>query len=232
MTTSDQPLVPGGDVRPEPNPVSLYPLLTAPFDTVFRDTRGGAQFDYLTGEQIVSRLNRVLGFETWSFHVLERGVDAEADEVWVLGESRVVGFGDEPAVRQQFGSQKRRRARSTGALLEIGFDLKAATTDCLKKCATLIGVGLYLTRKEEPPAASDAASVNGQARPAGTSRLVCADGGADLKATRFKDGTTWTPATLAEYGRRKCGRVLCMHHYRRGLQQPTASMPADPNQPA
>ena len=51
-------------------------------------------------------------------------------------------------VRQQFGSQKIRRSRSSGAPLDLGFDLKGASTDALKKCASLLGVGLYLSRKE------------------------------------------------------------------------------------
>jgi single-strand DNA-binding protein len=57
------------------------------------------------GEQVISRLNRTLGFEGWSFRVLEHGIQAEADEVWVLGELRVLaGESQDPIVRQQFGS--------------------------------------------------------------------------------------------------------------------------------
>ena len=44
--------------------------------------------------------------------------------------------------------------------------------------------------------------------------LACVDCGAELKETRFRDGTVWLPAQLAGYGRRKYGRVLCMEHYR------------------
>jgi hypothetical protein len=49
--------------------------------------------------------------------------------------------------RQQFGSQKIKRSRSSGAPLDLGFDLKGAATDAMKKCASLLGVGLYLSRK-------------------------------------------------------------------------------------
>src|SRR5919198_520894 len=34
--------------------------------------------------------------------------------------------------------------RESGALVSLGDDLKAAGTDCLKKCATFLGVGLRL----------------------------------------------------------------------------------------
>ena len=103
--------------------------------------------EYLTGEQVISRLLAVLGTCGWSFRILQHDIHLEADEVWVLGELRLLLNADDPVVRQQFGSSKIKRARATGAPLDIGFDLKSAATDCLKKCATLVGVGLYLTHK-------------------------------------------------------------------------------------
>jgi hypothetical protein len=50
----------------------------------------------------------------------------------------------------KFVSQKIKRSRSTGAPLDLGFDLKGAATDAMKKCASLLGVGLYLSRKPPP----------------------------------------------------------------------------------
>jgi hypothetical protein len=222
------------DVAPRSDPRTLYPRLAAEFDSVSHDVRGGVQFDYITGEQVISRLNVLLGFGNWSFRVLEHGIDTEADEMWVLGELRVTGFAEEPVVRQQFGSQKRRRARSNGTPLDTGFDLKAAATDCLKKCATLIGIGLYLTRREEPAATGKAAtngrgtrSSNKPSQPASTGGLVRAECGVGLKETRFKDGSLWTPAMLADFGQSKSGRVLCLDHYRRALNTAPSSATPD-----
>lgn len=79
--------------------------------------------------------------------MVRHDVNSEADEAWALGEL-VVDIGERTVVRQQFGSQKIRRGRSTGVPLDLGFDLKGASTDALKKCASLLGVGLYLSRKE------------------------------------------------------------------------------------
>ena len=124
-------------------------MLAAPFETTHHDIRGGVPIEYLTGEQVISRLLAVLGSCGWSFRVLQHDIHLEAYEVWVLGELRLSLNADDPVVRQQFGSSKIKRARATGAPLDIGFDLKSAATDCLKKCATLVGVGLYLTHKEE-----------------------------------------------------------------------------------
>jgi len=129
---------------------ALYARLARPFEETFWDNRGGVDLEYVTGEQVTSRLNQEVGFMNWSIRVLEHGINNEADEVWVMGELTVTRD-LRTVTRQQFGSQKVKRSRSSGTPLDIGFDLKGATTDCLKKCATLIGVGLWLSAKEAGP---------------------------------------------------------------------------------
>ncbi|GAC1317138.1 MAG: hypothetical protein NVSMB2_10530 [Chloroflexota bacterium] len=121
--------------------------LAAPFDAVFTDVRGGVQLTYVTGEQVTRRLNDVLGVGGWSFRILKHDIHPEADEAWCLGELTADVDG-QTITRQQFGSQKLKRSRATGVPLDIGFDLKGAATDAMKKCASLLGVGLYLSRKE------------------------------------------------------------------------------------
>jgi hypothetical protein len=123
--------------------------LAEPFDVTFSDVRGGVALTYISGEQVVRRLNEVLGVGGWSFRILRHDIHPEADEAWALGEL-VAEIGDRTVVRQQFGSQKIKRSRSTGAPLDLGFDLKGASTDAMKKCASLLGVGLYLSRKDPP----------------------------------------------------------------------------------
>src|SRR5438105_15284204 len=176
---------------PNPNPTpSVYESLSAPFDTTFRDHRGGIELEYITGEQTVSRLNEALGVNGWSFRVLEHGYNEEADEQWVLGEIAATVDGVH-VLRQQFGSQKIKRSRANNNPLDIGFDLKGATTDALKKCASLLGVGLYLSKKETPaetPAAAAAATTNdAPTSDAKNGTLTCVDCGEELKETRFKD---------------------------------------------
>lgn len=123
--------------------------LAAPFEVTYTDTRGGVRLRYITGEQVTRRLNDVLGVAGWSFRVLKHDVNLEADEIWALGEL-VAEIDGRTVTRQQFGSQKLRRSRASGVPLDIGFDLKGAATDALKKCASLLGVGLYLSRKDAP----------------------------------------------------------------------------------
>src|SRR3977135_2234195 len=125
----------------------MYERLAAPFEVTFTDTRGGVELRYITGEQVARRLNEVLGVSGWSFRILRHDIHAEADEAWALGEL-VAEIGERTVVRQQFGSQKIRRSRSSGAPLDLGFDLKGASTDALEKCASLPGGGVYMARKE------------------------------------------------------------------------------------
>lgn len=139
----------GADVYAAPAETGLYGRLATPFDVTFRDLRGGVELEYVTGEQVTTRLNDELGFLNWSFRIVEHGIHAEADECWVLGELTVVLEGRTVA-RQQFGSQKVKRSRASGNPMDIGFDLKGAATDALKKCASLVGVGLYLWKKDPP----------------------------------------------------------------------------------
>jgi hypothetical protein len=218
------------------NEWGLYENLAREFEVTFSDTRGGAQITYITGEQCASRLNETLGFLNWSFRIVEHGIHAEADECWALAELTVTLDG-RSVTRQQFGSQKVKRSRSSGTPLDIGFDLKGAGTDALKKCASLIGVALYLYEKN-PPVAQGApprgnhgsgsgprampSSVDGDSSPGDASNdlesLFCEECGEALTETRFKDGTNWAPAQLAVFGRRKHSRILCMSHYREANQ--------------
>jgi len=191
--------------------VELYGRLTAPFEATFRDIRGGVELEYITGEQAISRLNEAFGVANWSFRILEHGINSDADECWALGEI-TAQIDDRMVVRQQFGSQKVKRSRASGTPLDIGFDLKGAATDALKKCASLLGVALYLWKKEVPAEPTPLQPLAG--RGADSDGAACEECGESLTEVRFKDGTSWPPAQLASYGRRKHSRVLCMSHYR------------------
>ena len=189
----------------------LYARLATPFEVTFRDLRGGVELEYITGEQCVTRLNETLGVANWNFRVLEHGIHSETDECWVLGELTAT-IGDKTVTRQQFGSQKVKRSRASGTPLDIGFDFKGAATDALKKCASLLGVALYLWKKEVPAEPTALQPLPG--RGADSDGAACEECGEPLAEVRFKDGTSWPPTQLASYGRRKHSRVLCMSHYR------------------
>jgi hypothetical protein len=126
-----------------------YEKLAAPFDRTFK--KPGSNAEYATGEQYITRLNGVLGVTGWSFEVKENGYHLDSDEVWALGKLTIYLADGTTRTREQFGSQKHNRytrGDNAGQIIDLGFDLKGAATDALKKCASLIGVGLYLSEKE------------------------------------------------------------------------------------
>lgn len=141
----------------------IYTRLAEPFDNTFTDVRGGVEITYVSGEQVVSRLNEVLGVAGWNFRVLQSEIHAEADEIYVLGEMVAVIDGT-AVVRQQFGSQKIKRSRGSGVPLDLGFDFKGASTDAMKKCASWFGVALYLSHKKPKQSAARSASREGVVR--------------------------------------------------------------------
>jgi len=102
----------------------------------YREGSFGQTLAYVPGHVVIERLNQA--FESlWSFEIAAHEV--HVDEVIVIGKLTAEGI-----AKTQFGSSRITRARETGEMVSLADDLKAATTDALKKCATLFGVGLHL----------------------------------------------------------------------------------------
>lgn len=114
-------------------------LLERPFaPEQIKQRRGtnGDLLDYIEGSAVVQRLNECFDSE-WIFEIQEhRTYD---DEVVVLGKLTAQGV-----AKSQFGKSRITRSRVDKSIVSLGDDLKAAATDCLKKCATLFGIGLHL----------------------------------------------------------------------------------------
>ncbi len=121
---------------------STYEQLAARFHASAHKTKtiGGRDLTYVDGEMVISRLNEVLGLAGWAFEVGQ--IQVLEKEVWATG-TLTVYTRDGAVVRQQAGGQIINRTRA-GEIIELSNDIKGAVTDCLKKCATLVGVGLYL----------------------------------------------------------------------------------------
>lgn len=106
-----------------------------------RSGKQGTTLDYIEGHSIIQRLNDA--FEgNWSFEIVSHEILEE--EVIVKGR-----LSADEVIKTQFGSSAITRAKETGAIVNLADDLKSAATDALKKCATMLGVGLYLY-KEKP----------------------------------------------------------------------------------
>ena len=174
---------------------TTYQLLAARFSAAEHKSKniGGTDLTYVDGETVISRLNDALGFDGWSFEV--KDIKVLEDEVWALGRLTVYGT-DRDVIREQAGGQIINRKRGIpatparpaqerdgdrpaipaveaqpavkGDIIELANDIKGAVTDCLKKCATLVGVGLYLydpAARTEVKAEMQAAKRNPTPRP-------------------------------------------------------------------
>ena len=101
-----------------------------------RPGHNGQQLSYIEGHEVIGRLIEAFGL-TWSFRVLQHEIGNH--EVIVLGELRI---GE--TVKHAFGGSEITKSRDAGKSISVADDLKAASTDSLKKAATLLGVGLHL----------------------------------------------------------------------------------------
>ena len=130
-------------------------LLEKPFAPAQIRQRKGRNglLDYVEGHSVIQRLNEALE-GAWSFEIVHHEVREE--EVLVIGRLTAEGI-----TKMAFGGSQVTRERESGALISISDDLKAAATDCMKKCATFLGVGLHLYA--EKPIAGRAPAAGGVA---------------------------------------------------------------------
>jgi len=110
-----------------------------------RPAKGGGTWDYVTGGYVRKCLNLMFGWD-WSFEIVEQMV--------LHGEAIVKGkltcnSNGKTIVKMQFGNKDIMMKRGTEIPLSIGNDLKAAATDCLKKCAAEIGIAADIYNKED-----------------------------------------------------------------------------------
>src|SRR5215468_1169575 len=108
----------------------------APEQIKRRQGMNGDVLDYIEGCAVIQRLNECFDAE-WIFEIQDHRI--YDDEVVVLGKLTLQGIS-----KSQFGKSRITRGKKDNSIISLGDDLKAAATDCLKKCATLFGVGLHL----------------------------------------------------------------------------------------
>ena len=107
-----------------------------------RQGRGGRQFKYVTHAYVTRTLNQAFGW-AWDFEVLDTRIVPEENPQEVVIRGRLtVRTKNGTIVKEQFGSSQVKR--SQGQITSLGDDLKAAGSDALKKCASLLGLALDL----------------------------------------------------------------------------------------
>ena len=119
-----------------------------------RPAKGGGTWDYVTGGYVRKCLNLMFGWD-WSFDIL--------DEKVLFGEVVVKGrlscnIEKDGKIRTinkvQFGNKdimfkRQPDAEGNKIPLSIGNDFKSAATDCLKKCASELGIASDIYNKED-----------------------------------------------------------------------------------
>jgi hypothetical protein len=97
---------------------------------------GGISLNYVEVGYVINVLNQVFGWD-WDFKVLDQQIGNK--QVWVRGELTVRLKGH-TIVKGQYGGADIKFNRRDSEAVSIADDLKAAASDCLKKCASLMGI--------------------------------------------------------------------------------------------
>lgn len=118
---------------------------TTPADKIkTRPGRGGQTFKYVEAGYIVDLLNRTFN-GMWDFKIQDQSVGGT--QVWVRGELTVWLSPEIKVTKSQYGGSDI-KATKEGKAVDIADDLKSASSDCLKKCASLFGFAQDIYWKE------------------------------------------------------------------------------------
>lgn len=111
-----------------------------------RPGKGGQKWSYVTGNYVEKVLNFTFGWN-WDFEIVAHG--KEGDQVWVQGKLIVKDDKGHSITKSQFGRADIKFLKGTKTALDFGNDLKSASTDALKKCASLLGIASDVYGKAE-----------------------------------------------------------------------------------
>src|SRR6056297_1976586 len=112
-----------------------------------RPAKGGGKWDYVTGGYVKKCLNIMFGWD-WDFEIMDEKIMLESKEVIVKGKLTCRSNG-KTIVKMQYGNKDIIFKRGSSTPLSIGNDLKSASTDALKKCASEIGIAADIYNKED-----------------------------------------------------------------------------------
>lgn len=168
--------------------------------------KGGTYLKYIPVSEVINRLNKVLGYDGWSYEIVKCERDA-IDPEFIVAHVRMTVFPHtdrfDSVVRDGFGGQKIKRTKQ-GDIVDLGDEFKGAVSDALKKAAQSIGVGLYLARTEEAmahdedvPQAQQAVVVHAPAPVEEVSDLY--QNFIELRQTLDEDGVAGLRAFWSEY---------------------------------
>lgn len=133
-----------------------------PADKIMRrPAKGGGTWDYIKTGYVIDTLNRVFGY-MWSFEVLTSLEEAAkmAGSGTVVVKGRLTAFvNGVQIVKEQFGrcevkfktayNEELKKKTPTKEFLDFGNDVKGASSDALKKCASEFGLFRDIYHKDD-----------------------------------------------------------------------------------
>lgn len=171
-----------------------------------RPGKGGMKFNYVTGNFIIKALNFVFGWN-WDFEVVAHG--KEGEQVWVQGKLTVKSPKGETITKTQFGRADVKK--SNGKNLDFGNDLKAATTDAMKKCASMLGIAsdVYATAEFKDETGKDVTPPRVPNKPVDPKDPNAKDGPDGEKVLTCQDCDGIVGQAGADFSKRIYGKQLC-----------------------
>ena len=151
----------------------------------------GEDLDYVEAADVIRRLNDAFDGE-WSFEIIEH--QQMFDEVVVLGKLTAQGVS-----KCQFGSHQITKAKKDGAVVNIGYDLKAAASDSVKKCATHFGVALHLYSENIADETKDPVDRNAMTS-SESDEAISKEKLAEIK--QLRTSLKWTPEDVMDHAER------------------------------
>lgn len=115
---------------------------------------GSGNLTYVSVGYIQKVLNLLFGFR-WNFELIGEGVDLDSGQIWVRGRLTVPDANGNLIIKENFGAAEIKYSRTVKTIsgnpkpLSVGNDLKAAASDCLKKCASMLGIAADIYSGEE-----------------------------------------------------------------------------------
>jgi len=125
------------EIQLSPKANDVIRTITPPEFIKERKGKGGKQFTYVETGYVISQLNKAFTPVGWQFEIIEEKV--MSSEVYVKGKLTIKDYKTGYEVfKTQYGTKEIYANNKT----PIGDLLKSASSDCLKKCASLFGLAL------------------------------------------------------------------------------------------
>ena len=142
----------------------IYQQLAEPFppEMVRKLNKGGTNLIYIPISEVITRMNKIVGVENWSFTVKSWQQLGTSIVAHVSVQATIEG---KTITREGVGGQKIKMSKQ-GDPVDIGDEVKGAVSDALKKAVQTLGIGLYLARSEEAMEIEQAIDASVSAPPA------------------------------------------------------------------